>query len=102
MIFSSSRPKTIELIRRFGPPGSTANASAWGFLVDKHPLGYRQVSDEDLQAALLPERDRKLDMIGPVFRESCGDPRKGPLFAIVEGWLAWDERKRGSGTMRKA
>ena len=39
----------------------------------------------DVQAALLPERDKKLDAIGPVFRDSCGDPRKGSLFAIVEG-----------------
>ena len=62
-------------------------------MVDKHPLGYRQVSDEVLQAALLPERDKKLDAIGQVFRESCGDPRKGPLFTIVDGWLAAKEKE---------
>ena len=55
-------------------------------------MGYRVTSDEDVQAALLPERDKKLDAIGPVFRESCGDPRKGSLFAIVEGWLAAEEK----------
>jgi len=51
------------------------------------------MSDEALQAALTPERDRKLDAIGPVFRESCGDPRKGPLFTIVDGWLAAKEKE---------
>ena len=92
--------RNSQLTKRFGPPGSTANAGAWGFLVDKHPLGYRQVADEDYEAALLPERDRKLDMIGPVFRDSCGDPRKGPLFTIVDGWVAWDaeeKRKQNNG-----
>jgi len=29
-----------------------------------------------------------------VFRESCGDPRKGTLFAIVEGWLTAAEKAR--------
>jgi hypothetical protein len=66
--------------------------------VDKHPLGYRKVSDEDLQAALVPDRDKKLDAIGHVFRESCGDPRKGTLFSIVEGWLAADEKARRETT----
>ena len=56
-------------------------------------MGYKQVSDEVLQAALVPERDKKLDAIGPVFRESCGDPRKGTLFTIVEGWLAAKEKE---------
>jgi hypothetical protein len=87
-----------QLVKRFGPVGSTANAGAWGILVDKHPLGYRKVSDEDLQAALVPDRDRKLDAIGHVFRESCGDPRKGTLFSIVEGWLAADEKARRETT----
>ena len=83
-----------QLVKRFGPVGSTANAPAWGILVDKHPLGYRKVSDEDLQAALLPDRDKTMDHVGMVFRESCGDPRKGTLFAIVEGWLTAAEKAR--------
>ena len=86
--------KNSQITKRFGPKGSTSTTGAWGFLVDKHPLGYRVASDEDVQAALLPERDKKLDAIGPVFRDSCGDPRKGSLFAIVEGWLAAEEKAR--------
>ena len=46
----------------------------------------------------LQDRDKKLDAIGHVFRESCGDPRKGTLFSIVEGWLAADEKARRETT----
>ena len=86
------KENNYQISMKFGATGKQANHSAWGFLVDKHPLGTRQVSDEEYEMALLPERDRKLDVIGPAFKES--DPRKGPLFSIVEGWLEAKEKER--------
>ena len=86
------KENNYQILKKFGATGKQANQSAWGFVVDKHPLGTRQVSDEEYELALLPERDRKLDAIGQVFRES--DPRKGPLFSIVEGWLEAKEKER--------
>ena len=86
------KENNYQISKKFGATGKQANHSAWGFLVDKHPLGTRQVSDEEYEMALLPERDQKLDVIGPAFKES--DPRKGPLFSIVEGWLEAKEKER--------
>jgi hypothetical protein len=86
------KENNYQISKKFGATGKQANHSAWGFLVDKHPLGTRQVSDEEYEMALLPTRDRKLDATGPVFVE--GDPRKGPLFNIVEGWLEAKEKER--------
>jgi hypothetical protein len=79
-------------VKRFGPRGAQTSHTAWGILVDKHPLGTREVTDEDYEASLLPPGDLNLDIIGPQFKD--GDPRKGPLFSIVEGWLKWDDQKR--------
>ena len=86
------KENNYQILKKFGAAGKQTNHSAWGVVVDKHPLGTRQVSDEEYELALLPTRDRKLDAIGPVFVE--GDPRKGPLFSIVEGWLAEEETDR--------
>ena len=86
------KENNYQILKKFGATGKQANQSAWGFVVDKHPLGTRQVSDEEYEMALLPTRDQKLDVIGQVFRES--DPRKGPLFSIVEGWLEAKEKEQ--------
>ena len=57
----------------------------WGIIVDKHPLGYQQVSDKDLAEAA-GKSEKVLDDIGLHFGKS-GDPRKGPLFGIIERLL---------------
>jgi hypothetical protein len=76
------------LKKRFGQKGSMASLTAWGFIVDKHPLGTLCVPDEELSKAMVPDNEKPLGVIGPVFRD--GDPRKGPLFAIVEGVLRFE------------
>jgi hypothetical protein len=86
------KENNYQTVKKFGAAGKQANHSAWGFLVDKHPLATRQVSDEEYEKALRPTRERKLDVTGPAFKES--DPRKGPLFNIVEGWLEAEEMER--------
>ena len=63
----------------------------WGIYVDKHPLGLQSVSDEEFEASMAPAESVPLGTIGPVFLE--GDPRKGPLFAIIEGILRWEQQK---------
>jgi hypothetical protein len=84
-------PEGRKLNKRFGKRGQMATVTAWGIHVDLHPLGYRQVSDAEYQAAL-SSRQPVLGQLGPVFED--GDPRKGALFAIVDGWLKWDEKER--------
>lgn len=79
----SKQPYWIEgkLRVRFedsGPGGITA----WGIEVDKHPLGYQAVSDEDADQLLTPRA---------VTDDDPGDPRQGPLYAIV---LGVEQRKR--------
>jgi hypothetical protein len=76
------------LKKRFGQKGSMASLTAWGFIVDKHPHGTICVPDEELSKAMVPDNEKPLGVIGPVFRD--GDPRKGPLFAIVEGVLRFE------------
>jgi hypothetical protein len=75
----------VGLKRRFGLKGGMVSLTAWGILVDKHPLGTLCVPDEEFQAAQLPDHEKPFSLIGPAFRE--GDPRKGPLFTIIEGVL---------------
>ena len=81
----AGKESNYRLNKRFGAKGSQACRTAWGFLVDKHPLGTRKVTDEEHEAALLPPGDRDLAVFGPQFID--GDPRKGPLFSIIEGVL---------------
>lgn len=52
--------------------GKSGGTAAWGIDVDKHPLGTIPCSDEEHSAYLLKPGE--------------GDPRKGPLFEIVD-WL---------------
>jgi hypothetical protein len=90
------KENNYQISKKFGAAGKQANHSAWGFLVDKHPLGYRQVSDEVLQAALLPERDKK--RLGRCFENRAATRarvRYSPL------WTAgWRQRKRRSERIR--
>jgi len=69
--------------RRFGKKGLKTTKSAWGIDVDIHPMGKQPVTAEVLQAALKPDNEKKMDEFGQVFRD--GDPRRGPLFTIIEG-----------------
>lgn len=80
-----------KLNRRFGKKGQTSVVQAWGILVDKHPLGFQPVSDEDYRAAL-SDRNPTLDEIGPVFAD--GDPRRGELYAVIDMVLKAEARAR--------
>jgi hypothetical protein len=66
-----------KLRQRFGD-GDEVTA-CWGFDLDKHPLGYQPVPQKDYEYLLLHPGE--------------GDPRKGPLFAIVN---AVEKRERES------
>lgn len=55
--------------------GRMATCVAWGIKVDKHPLGYQRQSDEVMKVASTTLAKQ-------------GDPRKGPLFMLIEGVLA--------------
>lgn len=63
-------------------PGSKATKRCWGINLDKHPLGYRPISDEEYQQFKADEED--------------GDPRKGPLYELVE---KLDNRDKGGDPM---
>ena len=65
-----------KLVVRFGAGDGTS--LAWGIIADKHPLGYRQVPDEDFDSYLTNAKG--------------GDPRKGPLFTLIE-WVLEEQRK---------
>jgi hypothetical protein len=65
------RPKGKKLNQRFG--SGTAPKQCWGFLVDKHPMGYQAVTDQELA-------ESKNDHT----RQDWADPRKGELFEIIE------------------
>lgn len=82
----------VGLKKRFGRKVSENSLTAWGFRLDLHPLGYQAVTDEEFAAALLPEGEKRLDQIGVAFRD--GDPRRGPLYGIVEGILKWESEER--------
>lgn len=75
--------KNRQITMRMGKPGAKASATVWGIYVDKHPLGYQRTLDEDVQAALKSAQ-------GTVPEFTDGDPRKGPLFTIVEGVIEAD------------
>jgi hypothetical protein len=67
-----------RLQRRIGG----ARCDAWGIIADKHPLGFQPVSDGELLKA--ENKQKTLDEVRRGFGRD-GDPRKGPLFAIIEG-----------------
>ncbi len=77
--------------------GQSGGITAWGVDLDKHPLGRQEVDEAAWQAAL-DDRQKALPggfptHIGPEFKD--GDPRCGPLFAIVEKVeQRQDERRR--------
>ena len=63
--------KGKKLNKRFGKPGQTSVAPAWGINADKHKLGYQRCSEEDISYFLVHQEE--------------GDPRKGPLYALIHG-----------------
>ena len=71
------------LKRRFGRVGSKTTRTAWGIEVDLHPLGRQPVTMEQMEAARDP-RQVYADNVG-VMAFADSDPRKGPLFTIIEG-----------------
>jgi hypothetical protein len=87
--FFIAGPSQIGLKKRFGRPGSMVSKTAWGFYVDLHPLGLQDISDEELEAAKKPVAELRIGDVGMVFRD--GDPRQGPLFAIIEGVLKYEK-----------
>jgi hypothetical protein len=68
--------------------GGIGGIPCWGVDVNKHPMGYQAVSDEALREALDDSLVQSAQL-PPVFKD--GDPRKGPLFLIIEDL----ERKEG-------
>jgi hypothetical protein len=89
----TTKGENYQIIKRFGPKGSQVSKPAWGIILDCHPLGRREVSDEDFAAALREPGDPGNGEIGypgyPQFKDA--DPRKGPLYSIVEAWLKWEK-----------
>jgi hypothetical protein len=78
--------------KRFGPLGGRASKSAWGIRVDRHPLG-RQVATDDQMKAVIDMRTPSLGEAidrDILLKDGMADPRKGPLFSIIEGVLKWE------------
>jgi hypothetical protein len=71
---------------RFGHCGATT--AAWGFNIDKHPLGYNKVTDAEHNAFLMNTRASDMDHPG----ESV-DRRLGDLYTIVKA-VEKEELKR--------
>lgn len=83
--------KKPKLNKRFGKRGQLTTVTAWGFKVDVHPLGLQHIDDETYHEAL-SKKTPNLGDIGPMFED--GDPRKGELFAIIEGVEKYEARER--------
>jgi hypothetical protein len=91
------KSSNYQIVKRFGAKTSSVSANCWCILLDYHPLGRQEVSDEVFKAALKPDNEWSAEVQGPQFKE--GDPRRGALYEIVEGWLRWKhdlDRDRGS------
>ena len=84
----SDDPKN-PIKKRFGPVGGRASKGAWGIRVDGHPLGRQPCTREEVEAALDKRQLYSATVAGLAFKD--GDPRKGPLFSIVEGVTRWEE-----------
>jgi hypothetical protein len=78
-----------QLVKRFGKKGSMASARAWGFHLDLHPLGLQRNSDETYLASLADPDPNDPE---PKFKDV--DPRRGPLFAIVEAVEKYETHAR--------
>ena len=81
--FWEAPTKGGQIKKRMGPKGSMASKPVWGIRLDSHPLGYRPTPDDEVLAARAPQ-----PVAGQIgFSEPWpdGDPRKGPLYAVVEG-----------------
>ena len=77
--------------KRFGDEMS--QVVAWGISMELHPLGRQAIALEDFQAALDDRQKTLADLPGEdLFKD--GDPRKGPLFAIVHAVLEKEDQKR--------
>ena len=62
--------------QRFG--SGAATKACWCVDLDQHPLGYHPISDDAYRA---------WRALGPDARKLAGDPRKGPLYAIIHKLL---------------
>lgn len=78
--------------KRFGS-GSAGGIQAWGFRLDDHPLGRQDVTEEEFKASL-NGAPKSLNAEVTPFTFKDGDPRKGPLFAIVHELERLEEKKR--------
>lgn len=67
--------------KRFGH-GLAGGIHAWGFLLDKHPLGRQEVTKQEFEESL-DLRQKSIDAAVQFHTFLDGDPRKGPLFAII-------------------
>lgn len=82
-----------KLNKRFGKAGSKETIAAWGIVLDLHPLGLQDISDEDYQDALGERAATLMDEAGQIYFTD-GDPRKGELFAIIEGVRKYEAKER--------
>ncbi len=78
--------------KRFGA-GLAGGIPAWGIRLDRHPLGRQEVTPEEFQAALDPH-PRNLSAAVQPHSFLDGDPRKGPLFAIIHALEQREEKAR--------
>jgi hypothetical protein len=67
--------------KRFGS-SSAGGIPAWGIDVDQHDLGLQMIEPDEFRAALNPYPGP--DALVGEYHFLSGDPRKGPLFAIVD------------------
>lgn len=81
--------KDAQIKKRFGLPGSKVSKTAWGIDVDLHPLGRQPVNHELFLNSVKSSSEKTLADIGDVFKD--GDPRRGPLFSVVEAVLKWEK-----------
>jgi hypothetical protein len=69
-----------QLVVRFGTGDDSSTSKAWGIIADKHILGYRLSPDADVEEFLL--------------NASKGDPRKGPLFTLIEKVIEYEKQQK--------
>lgn len=79
--------------KRFGNVGSRSNDLAWGIDLEFHPLGRQPTTLEEMKGVVNETAPPLESMIVGDIRLNKGeaDPRKGPLFAIVEGVAKWEK-----------
>ena len=85
--------------KRFGNEGSKASKLAWGIDLDLHPLGRQHCTIEAVQSAL-KRKEQQTDLseidLDIELQFEDGDPRKGPLFSIVEAVRRFESDNKSS------